>query len=233
MIDNRAKIEKQIFLGRQAVRRSQRPSSKSTRHATDETLEQSASTRLLSISTPPPLTGSDLPMPADPDAEKVFANGAHWFYQRGNTKPSHQQEAHDQDPLRSPAIRRKWTSELLHQPFNDEGQAIADPPPPIPASPSSRPHTLRPPSTGFLHRLKTQSFPNLSSPFSSSFKKSESSMETSGDDVAWSSDSSSGDDLDALRHLRHPSVSVSDVDPYMEGENSEGDDEDDENEDEY
>jgi hypothetical protein len=124
MIENRSKIEKQIFLGRQYVRRSVRGRAdpRSMLIQNNPELRPPGSIPTPSIS--PPNTSSEQPMSADPDAEAAFSQGSRWFFTRGHrttpSPPSEAVEGNEQaDPLRSPTIRRKWTSELLRPPSNE------------------------------------------------------------------------------------------------------------------
>ncbi|CAK5275540.1 unnamed protein product [Mycena citricolor] len=99
MISNRAKIEKQIYLGRQYVRQSL--------HAKAAALP----------ATTPPATGSDPPLSVDTDAE-----AAHLHKPRplvSNKRPhsgtsTPRDDGRQRDLLRSPAARRKWASNILH-----------------------------------------------------------------------------------------------------------------------
>ncbi|KAF5389099.1 hypothetical protein D9757_004914 [Collybiopsis confluens] len=70
MIENRARIEKQIFLGRQAVRRALQTSG---RQATAETSAMPA--RLSSMSSTAPATGTDRPLSVDTNVENALSNG--------------------------------------------------------------------------------------------------------------------------------------------------------------
>lgn len=221
MIENRAKIEKQIFIGRQYIRkfmrgRSALPEARSTllqRPSQGPTPEL----HLPPLSLSPPQTGSENPLSVDTDAEAAFLRGSRWFFRRGHANPSSSltsgaatplDSGSSQDPLRSATIRRKWTSELLTPTLN------APPSPQIPASslPTLRhPNaqgTSRPKSEGFLSRFRTQSFPNLSSPKPQDQNGLAHGSTVDAGDHGWSSDSSSEDDLsvDGRRHLRYPSV---------------------------
>jgi hypothetical protein len=219
MIENRAKIEKQIFLGRQYIRKFMR--GRSTLPEARSTLLQKPSPNLdprippLSIS--PPQTGSENPLSVDTDAEAAFIRGSRWFFRRGHANPSPtltsgattpRESGTSQDPLRSATIRRKWTSELLTPTLN------APPSPQMTGSSlptlrnSNGQSTSRPKSEGFLSRFRTQSFPNLHSPIPQDQNGLAKAPGADVGDHGWSSDSSSEDDLsvDDRRHLRYPSV---------------------------
>ncbi|KAF9457013.1 acyl transferase/acyl hydrolase/lysophospholipase [Collybia nuda] len=223
MIGNRTKIEKQIFLGRQYIRKFMR--GRSTLPGAQSTLLQksnqglSLEPRLPPISLSPSQTGSEKPLSVDTDAEAAFLRGSRWFFKRGyaNASPpfiSGATTPHDsgtsEDPLRSATIRRKWTSELLSPVLN------ASPSPQSAASslPTSQYanilHPPRPKLEGFFSGFRTQSFPNLSSPRS---YDPNGFPHVSGGEAGvhgWSSDSSSDDDLfvDGRKRFssRHPSI---------------------------
>lgn len=187
MIENRAKIEKQIYIGRQYVRTSsRRRTARSDPRSIllDNTTPNPRLDLLRSLS--PPNSDSENPISVDTDAEAAFIRGSRWFFRRGHAKVSPlptsgattPQYSSSRDPLRMPAIRRKWTSELLSPSLD------------APLKPE------RPGSKSILSRLRTKSFPSLSSPFSHSDPRILESKV--GDDVAehaWNSNSSSGDDF--------------------------------------
>ena len=125
MIENRAKIEKQVYIGRQyvraALRRNPRPESRSV--LLDSTTgNPHLDPHMLLRPFSPPNTDSEKPLSVDTDAEDAFIRGSRWFFRRGHTKASLSPKSgastplnssSSRDPLRIPAIRRKWTSELL------------------------------------------------------------------------------------------------------------------------
>jgi hypothetical protein len=131
MIENRAKIEKQIYIGRQYVRtslrrRNPRPESRSMLlDSTTPNPRLDPHIPLRSLS--PPNTDSENPISVDTDVEAAFIRGSRWFFRRGHAKVSPpptsgattpQYSSSSRDPLRVPAIRRKWTSELLSPTLN-------------------------------------------------------------------------------------------------------------------
>ncbi|KAJ7700128.1 acyl transferase/acyl hydrolase/lysophospholipase [Mycena rosella] len=174
MIANRAKIEKQIYLGRQYIRKSLR----SKPSAVESSQPRHGPPRFPPVSTTPPPSGSDRPLSVDTDAETAFhTQGSRPFFRNKRThiSPSNsgtstpRDHSRHQDPLRSPAARRKWASSLLNA--GDRNQS---------AQPSAAP----PGSESFFTRLRTRSTSTLTP---------ETPIE--GGEDAWSSDSSSEDDL--------------------------------------
>ncbi|KAJ6599036.1 patatin-domain-containing protein [Mycena vulgaris] len=177
MITNRAKIEKQIYLGRQYVRKclkSKSPENTQSRHGPP---------RFPPISTTPPPSGSDRPLSVDTDAETAFnTHGSRSFFRNKRThiSPSNsgtstpRDHSRHQDPLRSPAARRRWASSLLNT--GDRNQ-ISEPAPSLSGSES------------FFARLRTKSMSTLAPDTG----LQEMPIEPAED--AWSSDSSSEDDL--------------------------------------
>ncbi|KAF8195858.1 acyl transferase/acyl hydrolase/lysophospholipase [Mycena galopus ATCC 62051] len=172
IIANRAKIEKQIYLGRQFVRKSSKP--KVATAPADTLQRQGHGPRPPPISTP--LSGSeDRPLSVDTDAEHAFTHNHRPFFRTkrirvspsnsgASTPREHNRQA---DPLRSPAARRRWASSLLNTGDN--------------VSPASGISPLSAPAAeGFFTRLRTRSL-----------------HETLIDpaDDGWSSDTSSEEDL--------------------------------------
>ncbi|KAG5649036.1 hypothetical protein DXG03_000385 [Asterophora parasitica] len=217
MIENRAKIEKQIFLGRQFIRKTIRkrvalPEPQSMLLQTpNATPSPSFDPRIPARSNSPPQTNSDHPLSVDTDAEVAFSRGSRWFFKRGYANPSPStasgvatpNDVPAPDPLRSPAIRRKWTNELLSQSIGAASSSTHL----LPTVPQ---YTSRP-SASFISRLRTKSFPNLTMPFSSDPKRlSRESIDVA--DHNWSSDSSSEDDLNTedRRQMRFSSSYLSD-----------------------
>lgn len=192
MIQNRAKIEKQIFIGRQAVRRSMQ--SKNMREPLPPTSgKPSPALRVPSISATPPPSGSDIPLSVDTDAEAEFARGSRRFFKRSHTSysgtstpllgPAPSRVSHN-----LPVIRRKWASDML---ISDAPTSDAR------RSPSPARHTA---SKTLFARLRSRS------------SQESNTVKEAGTDVnaedAWSSDTSSDDELsvDDRRHIYHPSV---------------------------
>ncbi|KAJ7498890.1 patatin-domain-containing protein [Mycena latifolia] len=180
MIANRAKIEKQIYLGRQYIRKCSR-----TKPPAENGQSRHGPPRFPPISTTPPPSGSDRPLSVDTDAETAFnAHGSRSFFRNkraqispsnsGTSTPSRDYSRH-QDPLRSPAARRKWASSLLN---TGDRNSISQPS-----------ATSLSGSDSFLTRLRPRSMSTLAADTG----LEEIAIEAAED--AWSSDSSSEDDL--------------------------------------
>ncbi|KAG6836520.1 hypothetical protein H0H93_007197 [Arthromyces matolae] len=196
MIENRAKIEKQIYLGRQYVRKSLRGRSFTPEQAPlapsspNDVLPNSRITSI-SIDRSP---SSDPPMSADTDAETAFHRKSHWFFKRGRDYEPIPPTSGAATPGEVPEVavlRRKRPDTLP----SVQDTSIVSPPT------SSPPHAKPIPGSSLLSRLRERSFTNFtveSSPNSSKHST----------DIAehWSSDSSSEDDLtiEDRRQLRYP-----------------------------
>lgn len=208
ILENRYRIEQQIMLGRQAVRRAiRRVRSNRTPTDTDGVINDSTA--------PKPLQGTRLPgagasttieppLAMDTDAEKAFADGTAWYFRRGRpivndvvesgtSTPDDAGYTSTTDPLRSPILRRKWASDLLESRGSPEEDIPATPDrPPTPqhASGSAR--------STFFTKLRRKSVSTLAIPFSSPLRSSrvvinkEPSLD--GHEPPWSSDSSSEDE---------------------------------------
>ncbi|KIM67964.1 hypothetical protein SCLCIDRAFT_107258 [Scleroderma citrinum Foug A] len=197
MIENRYRIEAQIQLGRQAVRQTMRPvrltSSTIANEITDGNNPEPITDALLTAI----LRDAETPLPVDTDTESAFADkGTAWYFRRGRptaavtpesgpSTPHGNENRNDNDPLRSPSLRRKWTSDLLDQrvDINDV---------------SDRPSTNNPTSPNFFTKLRPKSLSALTMPFSVPHRLSESSIFTpqgTGGELGWSSHSSSEDDI--------------------------------------
>lgn len=190
------RVEKQIYAGRQEVRRAMKGKSKGVHERRSLLLPpQSISTAasLQSNVSQSTATGSDRPerpLSVDTDAESAFSHGSRWFYRRGRNSPS---PAHDPaDPLLSPSIRRKWASGLLDVPPNSDHRSAKheeksddhD----MPEGRSTTPHS------SFFARLRQNSLASLSLPFSQSKKGSEAEHA----DRDMSVDSSSDEDSESF-----------------------------------
>ncbi|KAJ7180137.1 patatin-domain-containing protein [Mycena crocata] len=167
MIANRAKVEKQIYLGRQSIRKTSK--SKALSPAADH-----GPRFPVNLTTTPPPSGSDRPLSVDTDAETAFTGNSRSFFRNkrthispsnsGTSTPSRQH-----DPLRSPAARRKWASSLL-----------SAQPSPVPLSSNSE---------SFLTRLRTKSLSTLAQGTS----LTDIPIEPPATEDGWSSDSSEDD----------------------------------------
>jgi len=213
MIENRFRLEKQIFLGRQAVRRSLQsktrtlsPESQMKPQADnlpEPVTGTNAATDVPRVSLTPPPSGSDAPMSVDTDTEAALVSGTRWFFKRGHsTTPNSgtstpRDHGPSQGPSRLPLTRRKWASELL-SPASSESN-----------NPSGTPDLPTNMSSSFFNRLRAKSFPTLASSFSPSIK-SRLGKEQSTTEPAWSSESSSEDDLSVdSRRIHYSSMNFS------------------------
>lgn len=180
MIENRARIERQIFLGRQAVRRvSQNPG----RQASVETTTIPAR-----LSTTPPPTGTDQPLSVDTDAETAYAAGSRKFFRRRRQSSATGQLT----PRASDGGRgigsRNISSDRISLTSTPDGRT--DPMINKVSNGDDFP-------SGYMSRL-------LAKPFPSALQLKENEMDEDG----WSSESSFDDDLAAMDdHRRHPSHS--------------------------
>lgn len=220
MIENRHRIEGQIFLGRKASRRI----------AQADPLAPAISSRPQRdlASRAPPIKifdgkdAYDSPMPVDSDAEAAYASGRslHLRAKSGRSSKLSRHKSVDQDEdadeehsihpedLRSPVARRKWTSRLLgldpeaetRRSMHDEYGSGQVTPPTTTITPPS-------PKQSFFARVRSRSFSAVTSPFSARTVLRRESF-TQNDEI-WSSESSSDDDeltVDDRRHVRNPSV---------------------------
>ena len=219
MIDNRLCLERQIYLGRQAVRRAQQPRSlpyPTPVVASSSTAPESSVTPFV----PFPGEGAEPPLSLDTDAEAAFANGTRWFFRRGhpsavnsgNSTPM-DAEGSTEDPLNIPTVRRRWAEDLVRTPEMDTPEERDE----------NESGTVRPANNGTtlasrLHgrpsllfsRLRTPSFASLQPAFNSIRQRHGRDATTSPHtvDPTWSSDSSSGEELEIeeQRHLLLPSI---------------------------
>jgi hypothetical protein len=125
MINNRFRIEKQILLGRCAVRKMSRsrnlPShpSKATFLLPSQDGEKENSTERRSNGLSLASTTPQRPISVDTDTEEAFSQGSSWYYNRGRAQrlksPVNERTRGEssQDPLLSSTMRRKWASDLL------------------------------------------------------------------------------------------------------------------------
>ncbi|EIN10649.1 patatin-domain-containing protein [Punctularia strigosozonata HHB-11173 SS5] len=236
MIENRYRLEKQIYLGRQAVRRSAQARDRATPESStrvDQTPEMLSAEALSAIPMKEP------PLSLDTDAEAELAKGAEHYYKstRLLRKLAHTHSVapflpngkQSVDEVRDPApngrnvTRRKAVAGLFSSPHSREnengfGSAAAhkaanaptpDPPPEGVTAPAPRPST--PPAGGtLLRRLRTTSFPSFS-PFSSvKGKGKERATPVNGNrsppEEQWNDDSSSEDDGTLEDVRRHVSA---------------------------
>ncbi|KAG9317687.1 hypothetical protein JVU11DRAFT_1899 [Chiua virens] len=197
IVENRFRIEQQITLGRQVVRRAiQRVRSNKVPDIDGVLIDSQAEARFSETS-----TSAEGPLAMDTDAERAFAsNGTAWYFRRGRptandtvesgaSTPGEAGYTNTTDPLRSPVLRRKWASDLLDSRGSPDGGI------PFPSGHSSTPHRTQ---STFFTKLGRKSASALSLPFSSPLKSSRTmrSREPSpnGHELPWSSDSSSSAD---------------------------------------
>ncbi|PFH52754.1 hypothetical protein AMATHDRAFT_139236 [Amanita thiersii Skay4041] len=183
MIENRAKIEKQIFLGRRAIRKALHSNAGRMKFSDPSTyrdsyLAPSTEKQQLAPATSPPPTGSDHPLSVDTEAEAAFTRGSKWYFSHGRGSPTL--------PSEKSAV----------QPGSTGNTTI---PHTVPGN-SQESHTRRPEQKqatssarkSIFSRLRPRSFPRLA--FYSQDTRSElpktPSIDT-GCDQWWSSDSSS------------------------------------------
>ncbi|KAJ3544697.1 hypothetical protein NMY22_g2683 [Coprinellus aureogranulatus] len=188
MIENRMRIEKQIYSGRQEVRKAMKGGKNKPRSLllppqsidTANSMESNVSQSTQGVSDRP-----ERPLSLDTDAENAFSHGSRWFYRRGRRSPSPAQES--SDPLLSPSIRRKWASGLLDVPTTSHQRSGH-----LEEQGDDRDIREASPSQGsFFARLRQNSIASLSLPFSHSKKGSitehscreASSIESSSDDT--------------------------------------------------
>lgn len=205
MIENRAKLEKQIYLGRQYVRQvlrghaviQEQPSL--TLSSTVKTQEPISHSRIPSLSIDPPQLSSDLPMSVDTDAETAFRRGSHWFFKKGRETTSGSTTLSNR-PADSSMVRRKRVVEIPEVMQKGSSSSLQTIPPFY--TPSNSKHM----SGSFLSRLRARSFPNLTSPSAVDFNLG--SKDSTDTAEHWSSDSPSDDDLiiEDRRQLRCPST---------------------------
>jgi hypothetical protein len=142
LIENRFRIEHQIFRGRQAVRQAllakekDRPTSDVDAGLPSAAAHAGPSSNETSVKVPwPALSVSHLPI--ESDAERSFASGAQKFFKKGHhgkhdkarsepTKsedtggsPTPEDIGKSEDPLVSPKKRKKWASNVLRKESGD------------------------------------------------------------------------------------------------------------------
>ncbi|KAI6119316.1 acyl transferase/acyl hydrolase/lysophospholipase [Pisolithus croceorrhizus] len=205
MIENRYRIEKQILLGRQSVRRAVQRARPSPGAADTESIIANGinlSQSITGTKLPVAIKDTEPPLPMDTDTESAFADkGTAWYFRRGRPATTVSVESgestprgdgflNNNDPLRSPTLRRKWASDLLDQRDNVDDFSPSNrpltPDPPLPVDPLL---TDRPTSPSFFTRLRRSSLSALR------FLRLVSGRPPSPDrgDPGWSSDTSSGD----------------------------------------
>ncbi|EPQ59500.1 patatin-domain-containing protein [Gloeophyllum trabeum ATCC 11539] len=199
MVENRFRLEKQIYEGRQAIRKAMQMRGKDVGVIRQEQEQPQDST------VPDPVTGTrvphidvtdpssppktEMPLAMDTDAEAAFAQRSERFFKRPrhHTSPRTSTISAKQDLLISPSVRRRWVSELFdHAP---SGPAMSEKKSPEPEGP--RPANPPSPTSALLTRFRKPSF-QMMSPFSSMRKKEQVEEANEGEEE-WGSDSSSSE----------------------------------------
>lgn len=165
------RIEKQIYAGRQDIRRALKGKNKSAEPPS--LLLPPQSTHLThKLQSSNPSHSSERPLSVDTDAEAAFSNGSRWFYRRGRQTPPSQPMPSPGpgacDPLLSSSIRRKWATGLLDIPSNSqEGEQAGQGDHTEDHENSSTTRPVRPSSShgSFFSRLRQNSVPSLSLSF--------------------------------------------------------------------
>ena len=225
MIENRHRIENEVLLGRQAVRRVLQNKEKSREaakpqpgpapHPTHPTTGTQPSQD--GTDTGPVPTTSEAPMSMDTDAEDAFKKGSPWFFKRdtsksGSSTPRHpgielRDSRHTNGAASQPSLtwRSSWTSSVFStQPSTRGTENPPATPQPAAAEPVQQPgetasqNLVPPPSPGLFNRIRRRST------FSSSFSTlrraaagvgSRPTSEHGDARGSWSSESSSEEDL--------------------------------------
>jgi len=223
MIENRHRIESEVLLGRQAVRRALQNKEKSREAAKPQPgpVPQPITGTQPSqdgTDTGPVPTTSEAPMSMDTDAEDAFKKGSPWFFKRDTSKSGSSTPRHPETELRDsrhtngvasqPTLtwRNSWSSSLFHTQSTERPQTT---PQPTVAelvqqsgeTPSQ--NVMPPPSPSIFNSIRRRS--TLSSSFSTLRRAaagvgSRPTSEYSGGDAqgSWSSDTSSEEDLPSL-----------------------------------
>jgi len=201
MIENRARIEKQILLGRQTVHKLYKDKSRGTsqepRHMLHQlSIQDPLRSSPTAVSVSPPHSGSDAPLSVDTDAEAAFARSSS-FYKRGrgsiNASPNRDG---DKDFPKS-SRRRRRAFEVLKPLEDEEGQAEDLDHLNVTGSPATHGLSTESPPSGFFARLRANSLSTLTHPFSSFEQKVNGKVDASTEfrpEYIWSSESSSDDD---------------------------------------
>ncbi|KAI0677542.1 patatin-domain-containing protein [Trametes maxima] len=220
MIENRSRLESQIFLGRQSVRRAMQARTREVSAARIESVPQeriptpNTGTNLPAL-TPPPmsLTVSEEPLPMDTDAEAAYINGSERPAQDLPQASTSHHDASQHGSIRQLRRRRTANSPLHDIVEGDYGGATPDPPPPPSGSDTDRHRNnhVHPSHTStLLKRLRKTSLGTFS-PFASLRRpaRPQARQEDAAPEPVWSGDSSSDDDdlsILSTRRSRFPSA---------------------------
>ncbi|KIJ56666.1 hypothetical protein M422DRAFT_22815 [Sphaerobolus stellatus SS14] len=212
IIENRARLEREIFHGRQGIRQS-----RSRERTTQDILQARRSSGVT------PIRRSSSPdLPIESDAEAAFTKGSTRFFKTRSRQQTHsrsQSLTHSEtasdpagDPLVSPESRRRLARTLLESEIVEPGEAGTNHGPrltmPSPSNANTPATQLPRPTSGLFSRFQKRSFVTLPSPFSS-FGRNDTKFPTADrEEETWSSDSSSSDypPEDASIRARHPSL---------------------------
>ncbi|KAI0719545.1 patatin-domain-containing protein [Cerioporus squamosus] len=222
MIENRSRLEKQIFLGRQSVRRAlhnragERVVSKIESQPQQPVPPPNTGTKLPAVAPPISLAPSEEPLPMDTDAEALMINGDG----DGRASPVHEsrslQSIPESSSTRSQPRRRHSRRSSYHRDGafdGDFGGATPDPPPPPSGSETDRysgRHTNSPThhthvNGNLLKRFSRTSLRAAFNSFRRPARPSPSEMEVEPEQT-WSEDSSSGDDDISILSRRRGSM---------------------------
>ena len=219
MVENRHRIENEVLLGRQAVRRALQNKEKPREAAKPQSSlvpQPTTGTRLPQdgTDTGPVPTTSEAPMSMDTDAEDAFKKGSHWFFKRDSGKSGSSTPRERETELRDarrpnglatqpPSWRGSWSPSFFYT--HGTGQRSASPQQTV-AEPTPQPdgamsqNVVPPPSPSIFNRIRRKSA--LPSPFSTlrlttGRARSRPASEYSVGDAqeSWSSDTSSDGDL--------------------------------------
>ena len=217
MIENRHRIENEVLLGRQAIRRVLQSKDKAREAAKPQSsqLPQSATgTRLPQdgTDTGPVPTTSEAPMSMDTDAEDAFKRGSRWFFKRDTNKSGsltpRDKEAESRETGRASGVPSQpltWSSGWPSFFHSQRTNNLPTVPQQNVAEPIQQPDeivlqdVIPPSSPSLLNRIRRRSI--LSSPFSTlrhtaARVASRPGSEYGGDGQGtWSSDTSSDEDL--------------------------------------
>jgi predicted acylesterase/phospholipase RssA len=211
MIENRFRIENEILMGRQAVRMAiDRVRSRSNAGDTRNIIVNGQAVPE-PVTGPRPRTRSESPIPLDSDTERAFEdNGTAWYFRRGRPTAGAPRESatstpfennynNTTDPLRSPVLRRKWATDLLDRNGdNGAGNSSSSPRTVTPEPSADDPRQNASNSSTFFRKLRPGS---LSISFSSNrpARSNGTGLSVDASEFAWSSESSSEDELDHFR----------------------------------
>ena len=242
MIENRHRIENEVLLGRQALRRTLQNKEKSREAAKPQSTQLPQSITGTRVSqdgtdTGPVPTTSEAPMSMDTDAEDAFKQGSRWFFKRDTNKSGSSTPRDRGTELRDarhpnglatqpPTWRGSWPSSFFYTQGSDHPPTA--PQPTIAESTHQTDGTVAqnvvlPSSPSIFNRIRRKSA--LSSPFNTlrhtaARVGSRPGSEYGIGDVqgSWSSDTSSDENLPSpewreLKHQQFPSpVNFEDVD---------------------